>query len=262
MLHDWSCVGHYFSGGQTMRSFTCILTVLCLSAGMAYAGDQPKLSPAEQEVVNVSKARIDAASRRDIAALARYFAEDCILSTDDGTVITKAELMEHYKKPTAAYDRLVDPRDHIAHVYGNTAVVNYRVSGHEQFGDTDLISEQRRTETWLKRNGSWLLIAMQWDNMPVNLHTPVPVDTSVYKGYVGQYQWRPLDDVETISVTDGKLWSRFPKDEDEYLPLSSDTFFVKDDLGSVTFVRDAQGHVTGYTYHRFDGQEIHVKKIK
>lgn len=52
------------------------------------------------------------------------------------------------------------------------------------------------------------------------------------------------------------------KDEDEYLPLSSDTFFVKDDLGSVTFVRDAQGRVTGYTYHRFDGQEIHVKKIK
>ncbi len=52
------------------------------------------------------------------------------------------------------------------------------------------------------------------------------------------------------------------KDEDEYLPLSSDTFFVKDDIGSVTFVRDAQGHVTGYTYHRWDGQEIHAKKIK
>jgi hypothetical protein len=30
----------------------------------------------------------------------------------------------------------------------------------------------------------------------------------------------------------------------------------------VAFVRDAQGHVTGYTYHRWDGQEIHAKKIK
>jgi hypothetical protein len=66
----------------------------------------------------------------------------------------------------------------------------------------------------------------------------------------------------TISVRDGKLWSQFPKEPDEYLPLSSDTFFVKDDIGSVTFVRDARGHVTGYTYHRWDGQEIHVKKIK
>ena len=30
----------------------------------------------------------------------------------------------------------------------------------------------------------------------------------------------------------------------------------------MTFVRDAQGRVTGYTYHRWDGQEIHAKKIK
>jgi len=51
-------------------------------------------------------------------------------------------------------------------------------------------------------------------------------------------------------------------DEDEAFPLGSETFFFKDDLGSVTFVRDAQDHVTGYTYHRSDGQEIHAKKIK
>jgi len=39
-------------------------------------------------------------------------------------------------------------------------------------------------------------------------------------------------------------------------------FSMRLNLGSVTFVRDAQGHATGYTYHRNDGQEIHVKKIK
>jgi hypothetical protein len=124
-----------------MRYLTFLAFALCLPAGTICAQDQPKLSPVEQEVVNISKARVDAASRRDIAALAGYFAEGCIFSTDDGTVITKTELMGHYRKPTAAYGRLVDPRDHIVHVYGNTAVVNYRVSGHEQFGGTDLISE-------------------------------------------------------------------------------------------------------------------------
>jgi hypothetical protein len=29
-----------------------------------------------------------------------------------------------------------------------------------------------------------------------------------------------------------------------------------------TFVGDAQGHVTGYPYHRDDEQEIQAKKIK
>jgi hypothetical protein len=88
------------------------------------------------------------------------------------------------------------------------------------------------------------------------------VATNAYKDYVGQYQWRPLDEVETVSLKDGKLWSNLGGDEDEAFPLGSETFFFKDDLGSVTFVRDAQGHVTGYTYHRSDGQEIHAKKIK
>jgi ketosteroid isomerase-like protein len=246
-----------------MRSINCLLAALCLSAGTISAQDQPKLSPAEQEVVNVSKARIDAASRRDIAALAGYFADDCIFSTDDGTVITKTELMEHYRKPTAAYDRLVDPRDHIVHVYGNTAVVNYRVSGHEQFGGTDLISEQRRTETWLKQNGSWLLIAMQWDNMPINWRKAVAIDPKVYQDYVGEYLDRPGSDVETVSVRDGKLWSRIGKDEAEYLPAGADAFFLKEgDLGTFVFSRDGQGRVTGYTSRRIDGQEIHVKKTK
>jgi hypothetical protein len=85
---------------------------------------------------------------------------------------------------------------------------------------------------------------------------------------VGEYEWRPGDDLETVSVKEGKLWSRISNDsqignnEDEYLPLAADTFFVKSDLGTAVFSRDLHGHVTGYTYHRVDGQEIHVKKIK
>jgi len=154
----------------------------------------------------------------------------------------------------------VNPRDYTIHVYGNTAVINFRLTGHEQFTDADIISEQRQTETYIKQNGSWLLVARQWGNLPVNFRKAVAVDASVYRDFVGEYEWRPGDDLDVVSVKDGKLWSRFGKDADEYLPLGSDTFFVKSDLGSVTFSRDAEGHVTGYTYHRVDGQEIHVRR--
>ena len=47
------------------------------------------------------------------------------------------------------------------------------------------------------------------------------------------------------------------------LPYSSGIpFFLKSELGSDKFTRDAQGHVTGYTYQDADGQEIHVQKIR
>ncbi len=246
-----------------MHPIACVLSALCIFAGTVCAQDQPKFSPAQQEVLDTHKASVAAVEKRDYATFSRLVADDCIYSTDDGEIDTnvKAHTLEHWKLPLA-YEHGVNPRDYVIHVYGNTAVLDYRVTVHEQFTDADIISEQRYTETYIKQSDAWLLIAKQWGNLPVNFHKPVAVDTSVYKDYVGQYEWRPLDDVETISVKDGKLWSQFPKEEDEYLPLSSDTFFVKDDIGSVTFVRDAQGHVTGYTYHRWDGQEIHAKKIK
>jgi hypothetical protein len=197
-----------------------------------------------------------------MTAWSRYVADDCIFSTDDGELHTKTQYMEHVGKMRPEYDYSVNPRDYVIHLYGNTAVINFRVTGHEQFTDADIISEQRFTETYIKQNGSWLLVARQWDNLPVNFHKPVAADTSLYKDFVGEYEWRPDGDLDVVSLKDGKLWSRFGKDEDEYLPLGSDTFFIKNDLGSVTFSRDPQGHVTGYTYHRVDGQEIHVKKIK
>jgi ketosteroid isomerase-like protein len=237
-----------------MCSFTHLLVALCLSCNMTCAQDQPKFSSAQQEVLDAHKLRVEAVEKRDFATYSRLVADDCMYSTDDGVLYTppKTHVLERWKLPLV-YDYGVNPRDYVIHVYGDTAVLNYLVTTHEQFTDSDIISEQRATEIYIKQNGSWLLIARQWGNLPVNFHKPVAVDGSLYKDYVGEYQWRPLGHVETVSLRSGKLWSQFGKGEDEYLPLGPETFFVKSDLGSVTFVRDAQGHVTGYTYHRWDG---------
>ena len=247
-----------------MHHLSRLLLPFCLSASMICAQDQQKFTPAQQEVLDAQNARMAASKKHDFAAWSRYVADDCIYSDDDGVIDTnvKAHVADHWKLPHE-YEYGVNSRYYVIHVYGNTAVMNYRVTLHEQFTDADIISEQRYTQTFIKQNGTWVLIAKHWTNLPVNFHKPVAVDTSVYKDYVGQYEWRPLDQAETVSIKDGKLWTDFGDNMDEeYLPLGSETFFVKNDLGSVTFARDAQGHVTGYTYHRWDGQEIHAKKTK
>jgi len=251
-----------FTEDKNMRFIACLFVALSISASVICAQDQPKFSPAQQEVLDTFKAMVAAGERRD-GSWSRYIADDCLFSDDDGNLTTKAKIIGHGKTWPREYDHVVNFRDYVVHVYGSTAVINVRFTGHEQFTDTDIVTEMRETETYVKQNGSWLMVARQWGPLPVNLRKPVAVDTSVYKDYVGQYQWRPLDDVETISVKDGKLWSQVGKDaEEEYFALGPETFFVKDDLGGFTFVRDAQGHVTGYTYHRWDGQDIHAKKIK
>ena len=242
------------------RHVTCLLVALCMAATTGSLAGQQKFSPAQQEVINISEARVEAAHRRDMVAWSRYVADDCILSDDDGNLISKAQLMEHLKLPPE-YDHSVHPRDFVVHLYGSTAVMNYRVTAHEQFTDTDIISEQRVTETYIKKNRSWLLVARQWENLPVNFRKPVAVDRSAYKDYVGRYEWRP-GTTDNIIMKDGKLWSEMGGDADECLPASGETFFFKDDLGSISFSRDAGSQVTGYIYHRVDGQESHAKRIK
>jgi hypothetical protein len=74
--------------------------------------------------------------------------------------------MEHLMKLPAAYDHGVDPRDYAVHLYGDTAAVTSRVTDHEQFTDSDIISECVE-RTYVKQNGSWLLIARQWGMLPV-----------------------------------------------------------------------------------------------
>jgi Domain of unknown function (DUF4440) len=77
------------------RCVTCLLVALCMAATTGSLARQQKFSSAAQEVLKVSQARRDASNRRDVEASARYVAEDCLFSTDDGTLITKAQYYEH-----------------------------------------------------------------------------------------------------------------------------------------------------------------------
>lgn len=141
--------------------------------------------------------------------------------------------------------------------------MNLRFTTHEKFNDSDVISEMRATETYVRRDGRWVLVARQWGKIPVNYRKPAVAGARSYKDYAGEYEWRPLDRVETMSVKDSKLWTQTGKDAaEEMLPMGVDAFFLKGELGTNTFIRDAQGRVTGYTYRDADGQEVHVKKVR
>jgi hypothetical protein len=48
----------------------------------------------------------------------------------------------------------------------------------------------------------------------------------------------------------------------EVFPMGNDTFFEREDIGWVTFVRDQPRRLTGFVYHFPDGQEATGKKIK
>lgn len=240
--------------------------IMCLFFYTSLAFSQAKHGSDEQEIIDVSVARREATNRREMTAAAAYIAKNCLFSTEYGALISKDEYIEHRRKMPAAYDQTTNPRQYVVHVYGDTAVLNFLVTDLEQYGDKTIVNEQRRTETWHKQAGRWLLIAVQWDNTPVNFRKPAAVDHSLFKDYVGRYEWRPGDVIDTVTEKDGRLWSRFgdeSTDIDEYFPAGEETFFIREgDLGTVTFLRNTAREVIGYTSHRTDGQDIVVRKIE
>jgi hypothetical protein len=81
-----------------------LLRVWCLIIALALAANtarERQASKEEQDVLKASAARREAYNHRDLAALDRYIADDCLVSTDDGALVTKADLMRDLKGPAA-----------------------------------------------------------------------------------------------------------------------------------------------------------------
>lgn len=247
-----------------MRKFAIIPMSLCILPALFCAPQELKFTPEQQAIINVHKSMWQALGKRDLDTWSRYVAADCIFSNEDGDVRTRTSLIAQLRTMPPEYDRSENHRDFLVRVYGDTAVLNFRVTAHEQFNDADIVTEVRETETFARLSGAWRLIAVQWGALPVNFRKATADHSSNLKDYAGDYEWRPKGPVDHVFFREGKLLSRLNEEQEdhEYLPSGGDIFFLHDDLGEVKFVRDTGGRVTGYIYHRSDGQEIHVKKIR
>ena len=110
-------------------------------------------------------------------------------SSDDGTPTTKAKHYEHMAKRPVAYDHSMNARGFVSRLQGDTSVINFRITVHEQFGNADIVSEQRRTETWLK------------ESQFLSIRKSIRITWA-------DHEWRPGDDIETVYLKDGKLWTQ------------------------------------------------------
>lgn len=137
-----------------------LLRLWCLIIAIAFAANTARgqqVSKEEQEVLNASAARREAYNHRDLVALNRYISDDGLVSTDDGALVTKADLMRHLKDLPPHYEQISNAREFAVRLHGSAAVISFRSTTREQFGDSDIVTEQRRTETWSRMgHGSWL----------------------------------------------------------------------------------------------------------
>jgi ketosteroid isomerase-like protein len=135
------------------------LALLCAAAASAIADDRDDLT----QRVHAFLAGVDRAEVHDA-----FWADDLIYTSSRGTRTTKADIMRGFDgaQPDAEGPATVYTAEDIqVQVYGDTAVVAFRLVATPP-GDDAEVSSYLNTGTFVKRDGTWQVVAWQATTIP------------------------------------------------------------------------------------------------
>ncbi|MGH9947226.1 MAG: DUF4440 domain-containing protein [Pyrinomonadaceae bacterium] len=128
--------------------------------------------------------------------------------------------------------------------YGNFAVVTGRIVTKMRIGDKEIAGfKPRFTDTWLKLNGEWKVVARHYSRPPVEW-TVAKIDPASFDEYHGKYELGPGVEF-TLSKERSRLFAQLSgQPKRELLPESDLVFFTKDIPALFIFVRDRVGRIS------------------
>ena len=142
---------------------TClILLTLIVGCGHALAQDN-----ASQSVQKLERAWLDAYEQHDVKAMDAIVAEDFTITFPNGGVQTKPQIIASLKSPRPTDGRSMKFRTEEvqARAYGDVVIlVGIVVTEYQRDGKTASESRQRYTDTYVKRNGRWQVVASHLSN--------------------------------------------------------------------------------------------------
>ena len=144
-----------------MKLFTNCLMVLMLAATCVFAQSSPG-----QEVQKLERAWLDAYEQHDEKAMNAIVADDFTITFPDGSMQTKAQIISSLKRPRpqGAPTQKFHTEEVQARAYGDTVVLIGRVITEYQRDGQAMSSQQRYTDTYVKRDGRWQVVASHLSN--------------------------------------------------------------------------------------------------
>lgn len=211
----------------------------------------------EQELKRLEDEWLNSYLRGDKQTFDRVVADDFTRTDESGKFATKAEEKALVQAPPASVKASLTNQDVQVREYGNAAIVTGLIVSKVQ---GSLSFQSRFTDTFLKRNGRWQVVARHYSRIPTD-RTAVNLDAKIYDAYVGQYEIAP-NVILDITKEDGKLMSQTTgQAKIELWPESEIEFFMKGFTSQFVFVRDATGRVTKLIINQ-EGQRVIARKSK
>jgi len=149
-----------YNGGMITRLSTLISFVFFISAaGFAQTAKDGA------ELTRLLNEFLAGASNNDPAAHQRFWADDLIYTRSAGVRTNKSEILDGLKNapPRKSDDAVTvySAEDIQIHQYGDTAIVAFRLVAKAAKGATTEITNYLNTGTFLRRKGTWQVVAWQ-----------------------------------------------------------------------------------------------------
>jgi ketosteroid isomerase-like protein len=146
-----------------------VASCACVVAGQTQSGGSRKVSKDEAAVLAADRAWADAIARGDVPALEKLFADDYVIVSPDGAMSDRRREINNLRPAPDVVTYYFRTEDVTARVYKDAAVVRGRAVWKVKYKGRDIDNNRRYTSTYIKRKGSWLLVAQQ---ISVNVATP------------------------------------------------------------------------------------------
>jgi len=140
-----------------MKHISIAVSLAVLVFGVAVLA-QTQTETVEQELIKLENEWGEALVKRDAASIDRIIADDYMGTYVDGSVFTKAQLIEMVKSHKEEMLSFVIDEWKVR-VYGDVAVVTARITVKMQLAGKEMTDQSRFTDTWVKRAGRWQCVA-------------------------------------------------------------------------------------------------------
>jgi ketosteroid isomerase-like protein len=214
----------------------------------------------QEELVRRTQELVDAVAAGNQTPWKKYFAEDCIFFDEKGRSMDKAALIADLRPlPKGSSGRITIGKAQ-SRIEGDVAILSYDLNETEIIHGQNMTARYHETDTWLKRNGDWQIVAAQ---VLRYYEDPAPgkVEPAKYALYVGSYELAPT--VQLTVTTDGmQLYrQRGDRPKETLIPEAADIFFRAGVEGRILFRAGAGGKVE-VLIDRRNNEDVVWKKVK
>lgn len=238
-----------------------LMAAYALNAAMAM-GQSPPAAPESTaaELQRITQELLDAVAVGDQAVWNKYLADTCLYISEDGRTLTKAELIEELRPLPAGYKGQLRVANAVVREYGDTAVITYDAMEDLEIYGQKIKTHFHTTDTYLKREGRWQMIASQVQVLPSEL-MPIKLEAKALEAYTGVYELAP-GVTYVVSAEGDKLYGqRGQRAKEELFPAGNHRFFRKGNRGEKIFVLDKAGR-TERLIDRRDNNDIIWQRVK